>query len=141
MKKKKMITIDELFKKAWCSEVADRVIDISPTTMTPRQKSEIHFFMNEVERHLLGREEEALEYLTTYWCFYSEANPAWLAIAEREVQTYSTHLIDEIDASHEQCLRSFTALAQCLRSKTPESSRLAFQVLAYDKKLGRMVRV
>ena len=30
---------------------------------------------------------------------------------------------------------------QSLRSKTPESSRLAFQVLAYNKKLGRMVRV
>ena len=133
-----MITIDELFKSAWSSEVADNVIDISPTILTPRQKSEIHFFMNEVERHIDGREEEAIEYLTTYWCFYSEANPAWLAIAETEVQT---HFHDDIEASPEQCLRSFKALAQCLRSKTPESSQLAFQMLAYDEKKGRMVRV
>ena len=132
-----MITIDELFKKAWCSVVADRVIDLSPATLSARQKSEIHYFMNEVERHIDGREEEALDYLKTYWCFYSEANPDWLAIAELEVQTDQ----NLIDASAKQCLRSFTALAQCLRSKTPESSRLALQVLAYDKKLGRMVRV
>ena len=132
-----MIAIDELFKEAWCSVVADRVIGLSPTTLTSRQKSEIHYFMNEVERHVRGREEEALDYLKTYWCFYSEANPDWLTIAEREVQADQ----NLIGASPKQCLRSFTALAECLRSKTPDSSQLAFQVLAYDKKKGRMVRV
>ena len=132
-----MIAIDELFKEAWCSVVADRVIGLSPTTLTSRQKSEIHYFMNEVERHVRGREEEALDYFKSYWCFYSEANPAWLTIAEREVQADQ----NLIDASPKQCLRSFTALAECLRSKTPDSSQLAFQVLAYDKKKGRMVRV
>jgi len=132
-----VIAIDELFKEAWCSVVADRVIGLSPTTLTSRQKSEIHYFMNEVERHVRGREEEALDYLKSYWCFYSEANPAWLTIAEREVQADQ----NLIDASPKQCLRSFTALAECLRSKTPDSSQLAFQVLAYDKKKGRMVRV
>ena len=73
-----MITIDELFKKAWCSVVADRVIDLSPATLSARQKSEIHYFMNEVERHIDGREEEALDCLKTNWCFYSEANPCLL---------------------------------------------------------------
>ena len=48
-----MIAIDELFEEAWCSVVADRVIDLSPTTLTPRQKSEIHYFMNEVERPMI----------------------------------------------------------------------------------------
>ena len=135
-----MITIDELFKKSWSGVVADRVIDLSPATLTQRRQSEIRYFMNEVERHIDGREEEALDYLKTYWCLYSEANPAWLSLAEREVQA-NPYFQDGIDASPEQCLYSFTALAECLRSKTPESSQLAFQMLTFNKTKGRMVRV
>lgn len=126
-----------LFADKWHDDVVDRVIEKSTEPLSARQKSELAYFMNEVARHLDGREDEALAYLESYWCFYSEANPAWLAIAERELQAYCA----DDGSLPEHRLRSFNALRECLQRKTIESSELAFKMLEFDEESGQMRRI
>lgn len=125
-------------KFTFCLDVTKRVTDISPEKLTNRQISEIQYFVHEVMRYLEGEEKEALIYLEEHWHLYSEANPAWLALAEREVLAY---VGDDLDASSEQRQRAFKAIADCLKSKTAESSKLAFEMLAWDEKRCRMTRI
>lgn len=129
------LNIDEF---RFCLDVTKRVIETSPEQLTTRQKSELQYFLHEVKRFLEGEEKEALIYLEEHWCFYSEANPAWLALTEREVLAY---VGDDLDASTEQRQRAFKAIADCLKSKPSESSKEAFQMLEWSEKQNRMVRI